>query len=64
MPKLSGKMKELWAVFIDPITRRRRYYPKCRRCVHECKQSFRVTGLWCSRYRPRNRASERPEKNG
>ena len=27
------------------------YYEKCKRCVHGCKQSFRITRLQCRKYK-------------
>ena len=53
MPKLSKKLRDIWEFFIDPNTKRRKYYPRCCRCARNCKQSFRVTGLWCPRYEPK-----------
>ena len=70
MPKLSKQLKDIWTFFIDPITNRRKYYPKCRGCVCECKQSFRVKEVDCPRYEPkrakekRNRASEHRKEDG
>lgn len=71
MPKLSKKLKEMWSFFMDPITNRRKYYPKCRGCVRECKQSFRVKEVDCPRYEPkrakrkkRNQASEHRKEDG
>ena len=61
MPKLSKKLREMWEFFIDPITKKRKYYPKCCRCVRDCKQSFRVTALQCPRYEPKNARSKRSE---
>ena len=72
MPKLSKKLRAMWEFFIDPITQKRKYHPRCCRCTRDCKQSFRVTGLWCPRYKPKNgkgrnvenQASERRKKGG
>ncbi len=50
MPKLSKKLKEEWAFFIHPQTKRRTYNELCRGCVHTCKQSFRATVVECPRY--------------
>lgn len=61
MPKLSKKLKDIWEFFIDPNTKRRKYYPRCCRCARNCKQSFRVTGLWCPRYEPKNTHNQAPE---
>lgn len=50
MPRLSKKEKLLWSFFIDPQTHRRKYYPLCRRCTKNCKQSFRIMSLFCPLY--------------
>ena len=49
MPRMSKKMKHEWSLFLSP--RGCRTYNKlCRRCVHPCKQSFRVLVVDCPRY--------------
>lgn len=50
MPRLSKKMKMLWAFFIDPVTGRRSYNDTCRKCAKPCKQSYRTILVDCSRY--------------
>ena len=37
----SAKWKAEWSFFLDKDGRRKYNY-FCRRCVHECKQSFRA----------------------
>lgn len=37
----SQKWKDEWAFFLGD-TDRRRYADLCRRCIHDCKQSFRA----------------------
>ena len=64
MPKLSKKQREMWAFFIDPVTKKRTYYSMCRRCPNNCKQSFQITGIQCPKYKPRKQASERRKKSG
>lgn len=51
MPRLSKREKEEWAFFIDEKTRRRTYNEKCRKCIYECKQSFRVQVVCCPKYK-------------
>lgn len=53
MPRLSKRQRDEWAFFIHPKTGRRTYNEICRRCVWNCKQSFRATLVCCSRYHPR-----------
>lgn len=45
----SKKWKEEWAFFLGDDGRRK-YNDLCRRCVHECKQSFRTSVVNCPRY--------------
>ena len=49
MPRMSKKMKHEWSMFLKP-NGRRGYNSLCRRCVHPCKQSFRVMVVECPRY--------------
>ena len=55
MPKLSKKDRELWAFFIDPDTRKRKFFPDCRRCMCSCKQSYRAKVVECPRYATRKK---------
>ena len=41
MPRMSKKRKEEWAFFLNDRGRIT-YNALCRRCVHDCKQSFRA----------------------
>lgn len=50
MPRLTKKQKQEWAFFIHPDTKRRTYNKLCRSCIHNCKQSYRVTVVECRRY--------------
>ena len=45
----SQKWKLEWSFFLD-IDGRRKYNDQCRRCVRECKQSFRTEIVRCPRY--------------
>ena len=51
LPRLSKREKEEWAFFIDEKTGRRTYNDKCRKCIHECKQSFRAVIVNCPNYK-------------
>ncbi|MGI5900627.1 MAG: hypothetical protein ACOX8S_12060 [Christensenellales bacterium] len=49
MPRMSKKRKLEWSLFLNHrnhIT----YNALCRKCVHDCKQSFRVVIIECPRY--------------
>ena len=54
----SKKWKLEWAFFLGE-NGRRQYHPFCQRCVHDCKQSFRVKLIACPNY-----LSRRSEKCG
>lgn len=45
----SQKWKDEWAFFLGD-TGRRRYADLCRRCIHDCKQSFRAEVIVCPGY--------------
>ena len=49
MPRLGKKAKREWAFFIGP-NGRRTYNQLCRRCVRDCKQSFRAVVVECRKY--------------
>ena len=55
MLKLSKKDRELWVFFIDPNTRKRKFFPGCRRCMRSCKQSYRAKVVECPRYATRKK---------
>jgi len=50
MSRMSKKQKEEWAFFINPKSGRRQYHTICRKCSHDCKQSWRVQLLACPRF--------------
>ena len=50
MPRMSKKKKQEWAFFLNERGRIT-YNELCRRCVHDCKQSFRATIISCGKYR-------------
>lgn len=46
----SQKWKDEWAFFLDGDGRRK-YAELCRRCIHDCKQSFHAEVITCPGYR-------------
>ena len=57
MPRMSKRQKEEWAFFLNEKGRRA-YNELCRRCVRECKQSFRATVIQCLKHRSKRAVSE------
>lgn len=49
MGRMSKKRKEEMAFFLDERGRIS-YHEKCRQCVRECKQSYKVKGIYCPMY--------------
>lgn len=61
MPRMSKKRKEEWAFFLNDRGHDRgriAYNALCRRCVHNCKQSFRASAIVCPHYH--SKRSRRP----
>ena len=50
IPRMSKKEKEEWNFFLNEKGRKE-YNDLCRRCVHECKQSFRTIVISCPQYK-------------
>lgn len=56
MPRMSKKRKQEWSFFLRQTQvgamtfNRITYNDLCRKCVHDCKQSFRATVIECPRY--------------
>lgn len=51
MAKLSKRFCEEWAFYIEPGTRKQVVFnEKCKKCMHECKQSYRVEIIACKDY--------------
>ncbi|MBP3897778.1 MAG: hypothetical protein J6D57_08140 [Mogibacterium sp.] len=46
MPRLSKKYKQEWAFYLDHRNRMK-YNDLCKKCVRECKQSFRAIIIDC-----------------
>ena len=57
MPRMSKKRKEEWVFFLNDRGRIA-YNALCRRCVHNCKQSFRTAVIVCPHYH--SKRSNRP----
>ncbi len=49
MPRMSKTRKKEWSFFLNDRGRIT-YNALCRRCIRECKQSFRATVIECPRY--------------
>lgn len=49
MPRMSKKRKQEWALFLNERNRIT-YNVLCRKCVNDCKQSFRVLVIECPKY--------------
>ena len=47
---MTDKKKRYWAYFLN-VHGKIEYYEQCLRCVHTCKQSFRIRGLRCRKYK-------------
>ena len=54
MPRMPKYLKNDWAIFLDDRCRRA-YNKLCRRCEHDCKQSFRATIIQCPDYLSKRR---------
>ena len=54
----SQKWKFEWAFFLD-TDGRRKYNDVCRRCVYDCKQSYRVTIVSCPVYKSKRSRVDR-----
>lgn len=50
MPRMSKSKKLEWSFFLNDRGRKA-YNTLCRRCVHDCKQSFRAVVVICPHYR-------------
>ena len=61
MPRMSKKLKKELAFFLNDRGRRS-YNELCRKCQHECKQSFRAVMIDCPRYLSK-RAKRRTQTN-
>lgn len=51
MTRYTKSFCEEWAFYIKPGKRRRiAYNPMCKKCMHECKQSYRAEIVCCKDY--------------
>ena len=57
MPKMSKHQKEEWSFFLNEKGRKT-YNELCRRCVRDCKQSFRAAVIQCPKYRSKRTVGE------
>ena len=46
---VTDKEKRFWAYFLNDKGQMQ-YFEQCLRCIHGCKQSFRITELRCRKY--------------
>ena len=61
MPRMSKKRKQEWAMFLNDRNRIA-YNELCRKCKHECKQSFRVTVIECPEYLSKRKGDKKSDK--
>ena len=54
MARMGKKEKRLWVFFLNDKNRIQ-YNEQCKKCVHECKQSFRCRIVWCGKYYSKRR---------
>ena len=52
MPRMSKRNKREWVLFINPTTGRKNYNDLCRKCLRQCKQSYRVIVVSCRKFAP------------
>ena len=51
MSKLTKRFCEEWAFYIKPGIRKRvTFNEKCKKCKHDCKQSYRVEIIVCKNF--------------
>lgn len=50
MPRMSKAMKQEMSFFLNDKGRIQ-HNDLCRKCVHECKQSFRAEIVYCPKYK-------------
>lgn len=46
---MTDKEKMYWAYFLN-VNGKIEYYEQCKKCIHSCKQSFRISDLFCKKY--------------
>lgn len=61
MPRMSKKQKQEWALFLNERNRIT-YNELCRKCQHDCKQSFRVTVIECPNYLSKRKGEQNAKR--
>ena len=61
MARMSNKRRLEWSFFLNDRTRIT-YNELCRKCQHQCKQSFRVVVVDCPKYLSKRSARKRSEE--
>lgn len=56
MARMGKQEKEEWTFFMSELGRRK-YNDLCRKCVHDCKQSFRAMIIHCPKYKSKRSAA-------
>lgn len=46
---MTDKEKSYWAYYLN-VHGKIEYYKQCKKCIHSCKQSFRISELFCKKY--------------
>ncbi len=64
MPRLSKRQKQEWDFFINPKTGRRTYNELCRKCIHNCKQSYRTVIVSCRKFKAKRQKYYQQNKDG
>ena len=57
MPRMSKSRKLEWSLFLNDRGRIT-FNALCRKCVHDCKQSFRAVVIECPHYRSKRAKTE------
>ena len=65
MPRMSKKRRLEWSFFLNDRNRVT-YNELCRRCRHDCKQSFRAVVIECPKYLSKRsrKEAEKKRENG
>ena len=62
MPRMSKKEKEKWQFFLDDRGRKA-YNDLCRKCVRDCKQSFRAIVVQCLKFKSKRSIKTKSKRN-
>ena len=63
MPRMSKKRREEWSFFLNERNRIT-FNSLCRRCTHDCKQSFRAMVIICPHYESKRTKAAQKNKDG